>query len=205
MPRGVAIPEPRQQLFAALERVIAGFATATATGDSPARLTGRAVTREAGVATGLLYTHFTDFDAFLTGYAVDRAFQLAGAVAGLPSRAGSGRVAGNLGDALLATPLTTLAAFTRLTAFRPDLNPGVEAVLGTGGLQAVERTVADYLAAEQRLGRVPADAEPQALALVVVGVLHHVALTTAPDPAADTLIRSAMAALTAGFPAVAPS
>ncbi|GAB3851756.1 TetR/AcrR family transcriptional regulator [Dactylosporangium cerinum] len=163
------------------------------------------MTREAGVATGLLYTHFTDFDAFLTGYAVDRAFQLAGAVAGLPSRAGSGGVAGNLGDALLTTPLATLAAFTRLSALRPDLAPGVEAVLGTGGLQAVERTVADYLAAEQHLGRIPAAASPEALALVVVGVLHHVALTAAPGPASDTLIRSAMATLTAGFPAVAPS
>jgi AcrR family transcriptional regulator len=198
MPRGVAIPEPRQQLFAALERVITGS-------DGPARLTGRAVTREAGVATGLLYTHFADFDAFLVGYAVDRAFQIAAGVADLPSRAGSGTVAANLTSALLATPLATLVAFTRLAAFRPDLAPDVEAVLGTAGLQSVEASAAAYLTAEQRLGRAPAGADPQGLALAVVGVLHHVALTAAPDPAADALIGRAMTALTAGFPAAALS
>ncbi|MEV4508170.1 TetR/AcrR family transcriptional regulator [Dactylosporangium sp. NPDC049525] len=198
MPRGVAIPEPRQQLFAALERVIAA--------DGPGGLTGRAVTRAAGVATGLLYTHFADFDAFLTGYAVDRAFQLAGAVAGLPERAGSGTPAGNLSDALLATPLDTLVAYTRLGASRPSLASGVEAVLGagTGGLQAVQRTAAAYLAAEQRLGRVPADADTEALALTVVAVLHYVAFTAGPGPSTDARIRRAMAALTRGFPAVAP-
>ena len=198
MPRGVAIPEPRQQLFAALERVIAG--------DGPSRLTGRAVTREAGVATGLLYTHFANFDDFLAGYTVDRAFQISSEVAGLPGRAGSGTVAGNLSDAVLATPLGTLLALTRLMAFRPELAANVEAVLGNGtaGLRAVERATADYLTAEQQLGRVPARADTEALALAVVGVLHHVALT-GETGSADTRIRRAMAALTDGFPAVAPS
>jgi AcrR family transcriptional regulator len=199
MPRGVAIPEPRQQLFAALERVIAG--------DGPSRLTGRAVTREAGVATGLLYTHFANFDDFLAGYAVDRAFQISGQVAGLPGRAGSGTLAGNLSDAVLATPRGTLLALTRLMAFRPELAANVEAVLGNGtaGLQAIESATAGYLAAEQQLGRVPAGADTEALALVVVGVLHHVAQTSEAGPAAGTRIRRAMAALTDGFPAVTPS
>lgn len=193
MPRGVAIHEPRQQLFAALERVIAG--------DGPSRLTGRSVTREAGVATGLLYAHFANFDDFLAGYAVDRAFQISSKVAGLPGRAGYDTVAGNLSDAVLATPLGTLLALTRLMAFRPELAANVEAVLGNGtaGLQAVERATAGYLTAERQLGRVPAGADTQALALAVVGVLHHVALTGD----TDSRIRRAMAALTNGFPAVA--
>jgi AcrR family transcriptional regulator len=199
MPRGVAIPEVRQQLFAALERVIAD--------DGPSRLTGRAVTREAGVATGLLYAHFANFDDFLAGYAVDRAFQISSEVAGLPERAGSGTLGGNLSDAVLATPLGTLLALTRLMAFRPELAANVEAVLGNGagGLQAVERATAGYLSAEQQLGRVPAGADTQALALAVVGVLHHVALTGETGSAADTRIRRAMTALTDGFPAIAPS
>lgn len=194
MPRGVAIPEPRQQLFAALERVI--------TRDGPSRLTGRAVTGEAGVATGLLYAHFTDFDDFLTGYAIDRAFQISGEVAGLPQRAGSGTLAGNLSDALLATPLSTLPALTRLMAFRPELAANVEAVLGNGtaGLQTVEHAITGYLSAEQQLGRVPTGADTEALALAAVGVLHHVALTGETGQA-DTRIRRAMAALTGGFPA----
>lgn len=194
MPRGVAIPEPRQQLFAALERVIAR--------DGPSRLTGRAVTREAGVATGLLYTHFTHFDDFLAGYAIDRTFHISGEVAGLPQRAGSGTVAGNLSETVLAIPLLTLLALARLMACRPDLAAQVEAVLGNGtsGLHAVEHAIADYLTAEQRLGRVPAGADTEALALAAVGALHHVALTGEPS-SADTRIRRAMAALTGGLPA----
>ncbi|MEV0128947.1 TetR/AcrR family transcriptional regulator [Dactylosporangium sp. NPDC050688] len=199
MPRGVAISEPRQQLFAALERVVAAH--------GPARLTGRAVTREAGVATGLLYAHFADFDAFLTGYAVDRAFQVATAVAGLPERAGSGTPAGNLGSALLSTPLRSLEVLTRLTACHPDLAARVEAVLGAGtaGLAALEGATAAYLAAEQRLGRVPAGVAVDALAFAVVGVVHHAALTAAPASDVAGRIRGALAAITGGFPAVAPS
>ncbi|MFI5490179.1 TetR family transcriptional regulator [Micromonospora echinaurantiaca] len=199
MPRGVAIPELRQQLFAAVERVIVE--------DGPSRLTGRAVTREAGVATGLLYAHFANFDDFLVGYAVDRAFQISGEVAGLPARAGTGTVAGNLSEAILATPLRVLVASTRLLAYRPELTANVEAVLGNGnaGLQAAERAAADYLAAEQRLGRVPAGVDTAALALAVVGVLHHVALTCDAGPPAGTRIRQVLTALTDGFPAAAPS
>jgi AcrR family transcriptional regulator len=160
------------------------------------------VTREASVATGLLYAHFTHFDDFLAGYAVDRAFQISGEVAGLPQRAGSGTAAGNLSDAVLAIPLCTLRAVTRLMAYRPELAAQVEAVLGNGtsGLHAVEHAIADYLTAEQRLGRVPTGADTKALALAAVGVLHHVALTGEPG-SADTRIRRAMAALTDGLPA----
>ncbi|TCB94468.1 TetR/AcrR family transcriptional regulator [Micromonospora zingiberis] len=196
MPRGVATPEPRQQLFAAVERVIVG--------DGPSRLTSRAVTREAGVATGLLFTHFTNFDDFLVGYAVDRSFQIAGAVAGLPARAGAATVAENLGEVGQALPLSMLLAMARLLAYRPGTTASVEAVLGPGtaGLQPLEQATARYLAAEQRLGRVPAGTDPDALALAVAGVLQHVVLSYGTSPAAATRIRRAMAALTEGFPAV---
>ncbi|MGC4765991.1 TetR/AcrR family transcriptional regulator [Micromonospora sp. DT46] len=197
MPRGVAIPEIRQQLFAAVERLIVR--------DGPSRLTGRAVTREAGVATGLLYAHFANFDDFLAGYWIDRSFVVSGEVAGLPERAGSGTVAGNLNQAILATPMETLLALARLMAFRPDLVTQVETVLGggTAGLQAVERAVAGYLAAERQLGRVAVGADVEALALAVVGVLHHVALTGGTDPAAPLRIQRAVAALTGDLPAIA--
>ena len=68
---------------------------------------------------------------------------------------------------------------------------------GTAGLQAVERAVAAYLAAEQQLGRVPAGADTEALALALVSVLHHVALTGGTESAADTWIQRAMGALIA--------
>ncbi|WP_431892101.1 TetR family transcriptional regulator [Micromonospora haikouensis] len=196
MPRGVPIVEPRQHLFAAAERVIAA--------SGPGALTSRAVTREAGVATGLLFAHFANFDDFLVGYAVDRSFQIASAATGLTGRAGTGTVAGNLSETVLATPLLTVLAVTRLIACRPTLAARTEAVLGAGtaALRPLHRAVVEYLAAERRLGRTPAGADAEALTLAVVGVLHHVALTDGTDPAAESRIRRAVTALIDGSRAV---
>lgn len=185
MPRGVAIPELRQQLFAAAERVILR--------DGPARLSGRAVTTEAGVAAGLLYAHFSDLDDFLAAYAVDRSFTVIAATAPLPERAGTGDVAANLTEALLATPRDTLAALARLLVLRPELAARVHDVLGEDtALIAVERAVAAYLEAERRRDRLPAATDPASVALALVGLLHHLALT-AED--LDERLRPAIAAL----------
>ncbi|SDE05431.1 TetR/AcrR family transcriptional regulator [Glycomyces harbinensis] len=171
MPRGVAIPQLRQQLFAAAELVVVR--------DGPARLSSRAVTGEAGVATGLLHAHFGDLDEFLTAYAVDRSFLVSAAAAGLPDRAGHGEVAQNLAEALAVIPRTHLTVLARLMALRPELAGRVRTVLGdrAAGLDAIEQAATAYLTAERRLGRIAADADPAALALALVGVLHHLVLT----------------------------
>ncbi|ASU60439.1 TetR family transcriptional regulator [Nocardiopsis dassonvillei] len=193
MPRGVAIPELRQRLFSAVERVIVR--------EGPGGLSGRAVTREAGVATGLLYAHFADTDDFLAAYAVDRGFQVCAGAASLPGRAGTGAVADNLAEAVLATPPTVLLALTRLMASRPELAGRVRAVLGdrTAGLEAVETAVADYLTVERRLGRLRGSADPEALALAVVGAVHHLVLSSARDSVVGDRVRRTVAALLAGF------
>jgi AcrR family transcriptional regulator len=187
MPRGVAVPELRQRLFAAAERVILR--------DGAARLGGRAVTGEAGVATGLLHTHFGGLDGFLTAYAVDRSFLVGAAAAALPERAGRGEAAPNLCDTLLAIPRPALAALTRLLVARPELAGGVAAVLGdrAGGLDAVEQATAAYLAAERRLGRATVD--PAATALAVTAVLHHLALVSDPGEDIAPRLRPVIAAV----------
>ncbi|GAA1306195.1 TetR/AcrR family transcriptional regulator [Pseudonocardia xinjiangensis] len=198
MPRGIAIPEVRQQLFAATERVIVR--------DGTARLTTRAITREAGVATGLLYAHFPDLDDFLAAYAVDRAFLLCAQAAHLPGRAGTGTVAGNLTDALTATPPDALLAQVQLLSARPGLAGRVRAVLGdtAAGLDAVEQAISHYLTQEQRIGRLPATAVPAALALALVGTLHHLALGAESKPVQRSRIAELTNALingdAAGFP-----
>ncbi|MEU4312584.1 TetR family transcriptional regulator [Nocardia sp. NPDC024068] len=190
MPRGVAIPEVRQQLFAAVERVIVR--------DGPSRLSGRAVTAEAGVATGLLYAHFADLEDFLAGYAVDRAFLISAGVAGLPERAGMGDIATNVCDAVLSTP-PRLRAFVRLLVARPELAEKVHAVLGdeTAGLEAIEVAVTAYLAAEQQLGRLGAAADPELLSLALVGTFHHLVLTSRPETDIRARMRRAVAGLIA--------
>ncbi|MEU6249411.1 TetR/AcrR family transcriptional regulator [Glycomyces sp. NPDC047010] len=188
MPRGIAIPQLRQHLFAAAETVVLR--------DGPAKLTGRAVTLEAGVATGIIYTHFADFDGFLAAYAVDRSFTIA-AAPGFAERVGTGEVAANLADGLAAVPRPALTALARLLAMRPELVARIEDVLGAGGsgIDAVERAAAEYLAAEQVAGRLGAGADPAALALAAVSVLHRLVLAGSGD--LDRL-RGAVAALVAG-------
>src|SRR2546423_14869836 len=64
VPTGVAIRDPRQQLFDAAERILLRA--------GPSALTSRAVTAEAGCAKGVLHRHFADFDAFLAELVLDR-------------------------------------------------------------------------------------------------------------------------------------
>src|SRR3954449_5008853 len=101
MPTGVAIRDPRQQLFDAAERILLR--------DGPNALTSRAVTEEAGVAKGVLHRHFADFDAFLTEYVQQQARGVMELVERFQARAGQGSVVDNLAEALhaLFPPLTT--------------------------------------------------------------------------------------------------
>ncbi|MCP2334321.1 transcriptional regulator, TetR family [Actinoalloteichus cyanogriseus DSM 43889] len=199
VPRGVAIPEIRQELFAAVERVIGR--------DGPGRLSGRAVTTEAGVASGLLYAHFADLDDFLAAYATDRAFLISAGTSALADRAGTGEVAGNLCDAVTATPLTSLRAALTLLVARPGLVERVHAVLGPGnsGLDALETATARYLTAEQRLGRIAPTADPAALALAVVGSFHHLALTANAEQDVPARLRRSVAGLLAPVTSPAPA
>lgn len=189
MPRGVAVPDVRQHLFAAVERVLER--------DGAGRLSTRAVTGEARVATGLLYTHFAGLDDFLTGYAVDRSFQLAAEASGLLEKVGTGDVVDNLAQTIGSW--NQLSGFVRLIAARPDVLAGVRDVLGQAGsgLDALGRVVGEYLAVEQRVGRISVDADPQGLAVAVTAVIHHHALT-APARHVRQRLRIALTAVVEG-------
>jgi AcrR family transcriptional regulator len=168
VPRGVAIPEVREQLFRAAERVLA-----RAGGPG---LTSRAVTEEAGVAKGLLFNHFTDLDRFLAELVLDRAGAAGRQAAELTARAGTGDVAGNLADAavtLLRSPLFALAGIVHT---RPETLARLHAS-GAGRphhvLGPAEAAFAAYLAAERARGRVPAGTDVEAVALALIGTLHY--------------------------------
>jgi AcrR family transcriptional regulator len=194
MARGVAIPEVREQLFVAADRVLARA--------GPAGLTTRAITAEAGVANGVLHRHFADLDAFLTEFAGSRLAALAEAAAALPSRAGQGSVAGNLTDATLALFSPSALALMNLVAARPELRPAVEhaaAPMG-GGIGDVEHHFAAYLDAEKALGRVAPGTDTQALAFTLIGAVHHLMITNPVGlPDLPQRVRRIVAALTAGL------
>jgi AcrR family transcriptional regulator len=180
VPTGVAIRDPRGQLFDAAERVLLR--------DGPGGLTSRAVTAEAGVAKGVLHRHFADFDAFLAELALDRIARIGTRAAGLRATAGSGTVTGNLAAALPDLFSPAILALIRLIIARDDLRAQLKAATGSRIPLVSEATamVAGYLAAERDLGRVAGGADISTLAPTLIGAAHLL-FTDAdrtPEPAA---------------------
>lgn len=188
MPIGVAIRDPRGQLFDAAERVLLR--------DGPGGLTSRAVTAEAGVAKGVLHRHFADFDSFLAELALDRVARIDAQAAALRAMAGSGTVAGNLAAALPDLFSPAVLALIRLVIARDELRARLRAATGSRIPLVSESTamVAGYLAAERDLGRVAADADINTLAPTLIGAAHLL-FTDAdgtPEPAAVARVVAAV-------------
>ncbi|GAB3484562.1 TetR/AcrR family transcriptional regulator [Nocardiopsis coralliicola] len=191
MPRGVAIPDLRRRLFDATEHIVRT--------EGAGAVSGRGVTRRAGVAIGILNRHFRGLDGFLADYAVDCAFHVTaesgtfaagGASDGAPGPAAAAFLGG------LATP--QLMAALRLEAARPDLTAEVRRILGdrAAALGAVDDALAARLAAAHGAGRLPPGTDPAAVALALTGTLHHLALTAdTPEDAADRITATALALL----------
>jgi AcrR family transcriptional regulator len=191
VPTGVAIRDPRGQLFDAAERVLLR--------DGASALTSRSVTAEAGVAKGVLHRHFADFDAFLAELTLDRVTQVAALAAALRDAAGTGTVAGNLAAAIPEVLTPAVLALIRLGIARDELRGRLRAATGSRLPLVSESTalVAGYLAAERGLGRVTADADIGALAPTLVGAAHLLFADTdnpPPDAAAITRVVTAVLA-----------
>lgn len=194
-PRGKAIPQLRERLILAGERVLVA--------GGPGAVTARAVAREAGVATGLLYHHFGNFDEFLAALVLDRFRVQAERMAGFPQRAGSRTVEVNLADAaagLLESPALAVADLVRA---RAGLSVKVMGELNAGaaGMPEVQRAIVAYLDEERRLGRIAAAADTEAGALLLLGAVHHLLLMhgsglSQPDGAARRIAAAVLTGLT---------
>jgi AcrR family transcriptional regulator len=170
-PRGVAMPDIREQLFQATERLLSR--------DGPSALTSRAITNEAGCAKGILHNHFTDLDGFLAAFVVDRYRLVMERATTLLSRAGEGTVVDNLTQAALSVFGSNALAIFSLATSRPALLLRLRqsATAGSPSLQEIEATFAAYLDAEKKLGRIAANADTDTLALSLVGAVHHLFVT----------------------------
>ena len=181
MPTGVALRDAREQLFAAAERVLLR--------DGPNGLTSRAVTAEARVAKGVLHRHFPDFDAFLTELVLDRIRRLDQLA--LRKAAGTGAVTDNLTAALTDVFGPVAVAIVGLVTFRD----GLRTRLRRAGLPCIPllaqatALIAAYLAAERELGRIAADADPDTLALTLIGSAHLLFAGRDDPPPADEVGR----------------
>lgn len=166
MPTGVALHDPRKQLFDAARRVLLR--------DGAGALTSRAVTAEAGVAKGVLHRHFEDFDAFLAELVLERIERLRERAAALCEATGQATVVGNLTTALAdlfdSDLLILISVVIARDAVRDRLRQA--GLRGMPVLREATTMVSAYLAAEQKQGRVCADAGIQALAPTLIGGAH---------------------------------
>jgi len=191
VPTGVAIRDPRGQLFDAAERVLLR--------DGPGGLTSRAVTVEAGVAKGVLHRHFADFDEFLAELALGHVTRIGALDADLRAAAGTGTVAGNLAAALPDVFSPVILALIRVVIARDELRDRLRAATGSRIPLVSESTalVAGYLAAERDLGRVAAGADIGTLAPTIIGALHLLFTDADGAPEAVAVARTVAAVLAA--------
>ncbi|MHC3473220.1 TetR/AcrR family transcriptional regulator [Streptomyces sp. 7R007] len=192
MPTGVALRDPRQQLFDAAERVLLR--------DGPTALTSRAVTTEAGCAKGVLHRHFADFDAFLAELVQDRIGRLRERSAALRAAAGTGTVTGNLTEAVIRLFDPVAVAVVGLVIARDGLRARLRAA-GSSGIPLLSEAsamFASYLAVERDLGRLAPEADPAVLAPTLLGAAHLLFAdreSPAPDESAvRTMVTTVMAA-----------
>ncbi|MFI0192101.1 TetR/AcrR family transcriptional regulator [Streptomyces sp. NPDC017082] len=178
-PRGVAIPGLRERLFAAAERVVAR--------DGASALTSRAVTTEADCAKGVLHTHFAGLDEFVAELVLDRFARSARQARALEAKVGTATVADNLQEVVLVLLEALPPAVVGLAMTRPAAALHTREGLRTGApaFDAIQHAFTAYLQAEQRGGRLPADADPAMIALALVGTTHHLLMTRPPEGADD--------------------
>jgi AcrR family transcriptional regulator len=162
VPTGIAIRDPRQQLFSAAERVLLR--------DGPSSLTSRAVTNEAGFAKGVLHRHFCDFDDFLAALITDRIEQIGKQTEDLLARGGSGSVVANVTGALSNLFGSVASAMVGLLIFRDDLRKRIrdQVPAGIPVLTEGREMIAAYLNRERDLGRVAAGADLEALSEILI-------------------------------------
>jgi len=178
----VALRDPRQQLFGAAERILLR--------DGPQALTSRAVTTEAGCAKGVLHRHFADFDDFLADLVRDRITRLDGQSAALRAAAGTGTVAGHLTGVLTDLFGSVAPAIVALITFRDDLRSRLRTTTPTGVplLSEAAAMLAGYLAAEQALGCLAAEADVATLAPTLLGAGHLLFAGGGPSPPAPDAV-----------------
>jgi len=181
VPTGVALQDPRQQLYSAAERILVR--------DGPAALTSRSVTTEAGVAKGVLHRHFSDFDDFLAELVRDRIARLGAQADDLQRSVGVGTITDNLAEAVLAWFDPVALSIVALVTSRDRLRTRLRETTPTGLPLLTEAggRLNDYLSAEQQHGRIRPDANVRVLALNVIGTAHLLLagdLGAPPDPAA---------------------
>lgn len=144
-----------------------------------ARATTREISRAAGLAEGTIYVHFHDKLALFSAVLDELLPAFLRVMEPLPGRAGSRTVAENLTEVAegAITYYRDLLPIGAAMFAEPELLAAHRARLRQEGKgpQKGHRIVADYLRAEQALGRVDPAADPEAVALLLLGACYQYA------------------------------
>ncbi len=200
MPTGIHLRDVRAQLFDAAERVLLR--------DGPSGLTSRAVTTEADCAKGVLHKHFADFDAFLADLVLDRIHRLESRRDALLESAGTGDLITTIADVLTEVFESVAVSIVALITFRDELRTRLRNARPTGVPLATDAALllADYLAAEQSLGRLTPTADVQTLAPTLIGAGHLLfADRTAQPPNHAALHKMITTVLSSALPPTPPN
>lgn len=152
-------------------------------------LTTRSIAHHAGVSDGVLYNHFADKHDLLIAAMLRRYERLAERLESAIPTAGEGSLLANVqgyGQALSEVESDVLLHGGALLAHPPLLHRFWTELHDTpSGIDRLRRPFADYLTAEQKLGRVAKDVDVEAAVTVVFGVCAMVALSLRLNPTAD--------------------
>jgi len=171
-----------------------------------AHATTRAIAAEAGVTEATIYRHFPDKRALFFAAVLEQSSSVLGELAELPSRAGHGTVEQNLAWALghLATLRDDVLPLELALITDPQMAlPAGVPLLGTPGsgepIPGPPGTIATYLAAEQRLGRVRDEIDPDHAAVVLLVLLFGLSLHPRTDQARTEAIAAAVRVVVLGI------
>ncbi|MFE2918307.1 TetR/AcrR family transcriptional regulator, partial [Kitasatospora indigofera] len=131
-----------------------------------AKTTTRAIAQAAGVAEGTLYRHFPDKASLFFEAVLQQHQHVVDWMDALPARAGTATVTANLTDCLtrLATLRATILPLELAILTDPEL---ARTAPPPGTLPGPPGRLAEYLRAEQHLGRLRTDADPSHTAVVL--------------------------------------
>jgi AcrR family transcriptional regulator len=190
----------REHLIAATEQLLADR--------SVGELTTRTIAQHAGVSDGVLYNHFDDKADLLMAAMLRHYGRLVDGLEAAAPMAGARTVVENVqsyGRALSEVEGDVMLHGAALLAHPPLLHRfWAEIHRQPFGLDRLRRPLADYLAAEQGLGRVRAELDLDAAVTVVFGACAMTALTGRLNPAADKAgigrhLDAALASAVTGF------
>ena len=193
-------PRRTPETTEALRATLVDHARRLVAREGAAALTMRRLAGEAGCAVGLPYKVFADRHDLVIALVMAELTSLRHEAAALLARAGSGTVAGNLtwfAERLLDSPAVALApeiiadgALSRAMA--------ADAHRAGAGPHMFDAWFADYLAAEQRTGRVQPEVDVGAFGFLIAGAIHNLIVSGEPypRPGRDRLA-SVLAAVTA--------